>query len=138
MTDFFGCNRIILGKNRSFYFHNGLNAVVITLPIRNGNPSSLIDNVAAIARMVITLPIRNGNDNTHPLGYFFPARLYLAVITLPIRNGNSFGIHRFRVSKSIKSLSNYLTYKEWKHSSLNTFRRYWVKCNYLTYKEWKL
>ncbi len=53
---------MVLGQNSSFTYHNGLNAVVSTLPIRNGNGFGLLPGISGLLSWVSTLPIRNGND----------------------------------------------------------------------------
>ena len=95
---------------------------VSTLPIRNGNTTSLFFFIRTPCKYltykewkqiiflildpfwvkVSTLPIRNGNlrDRT--------------VSTLPIRNGNSVSLHL-----QMLQYSKYLTYKEWKHGQMS-------------------
>ena len=83
---------------------------------------------------VSTLPIRNGNLYTS----FLHLTIFLYVSTLPIRNGNRIFSYMSLLGISTRK---YLTYKEWKHSSVNSVSHHILTVSsgkYLTYKEWKL
>jgi len=66
---------------RSWIEHHGVDGIVLTVPMRNGNGGDI--SSYSPPNSVLTVPMRNGNKASQ---YSFLAAIM--VLTVPMRNGN--------------------------------------------------
>jgi len=102
--------------------------MVLTVPMRNGNPFYL-SMVRPLAE-VLTVPMRNGNS----IIFTVSAAPKSYVLTVPMRNGNIITPPPNKIDIVPRS---YRTYEEWKHIADIHFIVGQMR-SYRTYEEWKL
>ena len=130
MTDFFACNTIALGQNKSFYLSQRFKCSCKYLTYKEWKPSCFVTVVILTSCKYLTYK----EWKRVLVGLTISLNSY-SVSTLPIRNGNKVTTKKL---SSSQRLSKYLTYKEWKHHSSFVLTRHAAICKYLTYKEWEL